>query len=194
MFSRLATMPRLPAPTLASALAAVAILALASCGGEDAKLLPGETAREITENLDAVKALAEEGECTGASEAAEEVSLQVEELGDVDVELRQALERGSARLDEVIATCDDTSVEAVEPAEEAPTEEEEPPGQEKKAEKEAEKLEKEEAKEEKEEPASTPDETPPAETPPATPPPSEDGGTGAPGGISPAEPAEPEGE
>ena len=39
-----------------------------ACGGEDAKLLPGDTAREITANLDTVKQLADEGDCVGAEE------------------------------------------------------------------------------------------------------------------------------
>ena len=51
--------------------AAAVALALASCGsGSDAKLLPGNTAQEITENLDSVKQLAAEGECVAAEDAA----------------------------------------------------------------------------------------------------------------------------
>ena len=59
------------------------------------KLLPGATAKEITENLDTVKQLASEGECIGAADAAEEVSAQVEALDGVDPKLKQALERGA---------------------------------------------------------------------------------------------------
>ena len=70
--------------------------------GEDAKLLPGSTAQEITENLDTVKQLADEGECVGAADAAAEVSTQVESLEGVDPKLKQALQRGVARLDEVV--------------------------------------------------------------------------------------------
>ena len=55
-FSRLATVRQLTIPTLALALGVAVALGLASCGGgEDAKLLPGNTAAEITENLDRVK-------------------------------------------------------------------------------------------------------------------------------------------
>jgi outer membrane biosynthesis protein TonB len=187
-FSRLAAMRRLGAFTLALALGAASAAALVSCGGEDAKLLPGSTAQEITENLDTVKQLAAEGECVGAADAAAEVGTQVESLNGVDPKLTQALQQGVARLDEVVTTCEETTTEAVEPATEATTTERtEPPGQEKKAEKEREKEEKEAEKEEKEteEPPDTPTETTPTE-----PPPSEDGGTGAPGGVSPGSPVE----
>lgn len=201
-FSRLAAMRRPTTRALVLGLGCAAALGLVSCGGgEDAKLLPGATAREITENLDAVEQLAGEGECVGAANEAQEVSAQVEALSGVDPKLKQALEAGAARLNEVVAECDETTTETTEPpAEETTTEEEErlPPGQEKKAEKEREheeeQLEKEEAKEEKHEeapPEKVPPETP--VTPPAAPP-GEGGGTGAPGGVSPGEAVTPEGE
>jgi septal ring-binding cell division protein DamX len=186
---------RLTAFTLALALAlgVAAALALASCGGgENAKLLPGISAQEISENLDLVKQLVNEGECVGATNAAQEVSAQVEGLTGVDAKLKQALQSGAARLGEVVATCEESATEAVSPANEAPsTEEELPPGLEKKAEKEREKeekgLEKEASKQEKETPAPT--ETTPTEPPATTPaPPAEGGGTGAPGGVGPGAP------
>jgi len=190
-FSRLATVRRLAAFVIALSLGAATAVSLASCGGgENAKLLPGSTAQEITENLDLVKQYAEEGECVGAADAVGEVSTQVEALNGVDPKLKQALQRGAARLDEVIATCEE-STEAVAPASEATTERPEPPGQEKKAEKEREKEEKEAEKQEPKGPPTTPTETTPEE-PPA--PPSESGGTGAPGGVSPGAPAAPGGE
>lgn len=186
-FSRLAAMRRLGTVALTFTLAAAAV-SLASCGGgEDAKLLPGATAQEITENLDLVKQYAEEGECVGAADAVGEVSTQVEALSGVDPKLKQALQRGAARLGEVIATCEETT-EAVAPPSEATTERSEPPGQEKKAEKE---REKEEKAAEKQEPPTTPAETTPEEPPV---PPSESGGTGPSGGVSPAAPAAPGGE
>jgi hypothetical protein len=200
--SRLATVRQLAASTLALALGAAAALALVSCGGgEDAKLLPGNTAQEITENLDRVKQYAEEGECVGAEDAVAEVNGQVEGLSGVDPELVEALQRGAVRLSEVVSTCEEEPLETVESTDEATTTEEEtervPPGQEKKAEKEREKeekkLEKEEAKQEEHElppPETTPEE-PPATT---TPPPSEAGGTDAPGGVSPGTPVEPGGD
>ncbi len=194
VFSRLATMRQLAALSLALALGVATAVGLASCGGEDAELLPGATAAEISENLDTVKQLASEGECSGAADAAEEVSAQVEALGGLDPELKQALERGAARLSEVVVTCEEATTEAFEPSTED-TEEaapKVPPGQEKKEEKEREKEEKEAEKDLPPDTPTTPAETTPAE-PPSAPPPSEDGGTGAPGGVSPAEPA-PEGE
>jgi septal ring-binding cell division protein DamX len=194
-FSRLATVRQLAAFALALALGTTAALALVSCGGgEDAKLLPGTTAQEISENLDSVKQFVSEGECVGAENAAQEVSSQVEAIGGVDPKLKQALQSGAAKLNEVVATCEETETEAVAPASEASTEEEGelPPGLEKKAEKEREKeekaLEKEEEKQEKEVPPATPTtptETTPAEPPTTPTPPSEGGGTGAPGGVGP---------
>ena len=199
-FSRLATMRQLAISTLALALGAAAALGLVSCGGgEDAKLLPGNTAAEITENLDRVKQYAEEGECVGAEDAVSEVNTQVEGLTGVDPKLVEALQRGAARLSEVIASCQEET-EAVAPESEATTTEETektPPGLEKKEEKEREKeekaLEKEEEKAEKHEEKPAPPETTSEEPPTTTaPPPPEGGGTDAPGGVSPGAPAAPE--
>jgi outer membrane biosynthesis protein TonB len=197
-FSRLATVRRPAAFALALVLGATAALALASCGGgDDAKLLPGATAQEISENLDRVKQYAEEDECVGAADAVGEVNAQVEALTGVDAKLKRALQRGTERLGEVVASCEEEpTTEAVEPATEATTTEStEPPGQEKKREKEREKAEKEAEKPPKKEAPSPPEppETTPAEPPaPTTPaeevPPTEDGGTGASGGVSPGAP------
>ncbi|MGC1853577.1 MAG: hypothetical protein WA687_14205 [Solirubrobacterales bacterium] len=123
-FSRLARMPRAPRSPLALALAAVATLTLVACGGEDAKLLPGETAREITANLDSVQQLSDEGDCVGAESAAEQVGEQIEALQGVDPKLKEALEDGAVRLEEVITACEEEEVEAVAP-EGVPTEPEE---------------------------------------------------------------------
>jgi outer membrane biosynthesis protein TonB len=191
-FSRLAAMRRLTV----LALAAAATLALAACGGgEDAKLLPGTTAAEITENLETIEQLAGEGECVGAANAAADVSTQVETVEDIDPKLKRALQRGAERLNEVVTTCQEgEETEAVTPTDETSTEETTklPPGQEKKdekeREKEEEKAEKELEKTEKHEPP------PPAEAEPKEPPttpPTESGGTGAPGGVSPGTPVEP---
>jgi hypothetical protein len=186
LFSRLATVRRLAPPALALALGTAAAFWTVSCGGgEDAKLLPGTTAREITENLDRVKQFASAGDCVGAADAAQEVSNQVEALGGVDAKLKEALQRGAGRLDEVVTTCDEESTEALEPTAEATTTEEVekvPPGQAKKKEKEKEKPPKEEP------PHGPPEATPPEATPepPAeSVPPSEGGGAGAPSGVSP---------
>lgn len=158
--SRLATMRRL----IAFALAIAATLALVSCGEGDAQLLPGGTADEITENLDTVKRLASEGECVGAEDAAEQVSAQIEALGGVDEKLKQALQRGAVRLNEVVATCEEATTEALAPATAPETTEGTTGAEGKKEEKEREKEEKAAEKEAEKEESET---GPPAEVPPA---------------------------
>ena len=116
-FSRLAQVRRLLLSSLALAAAVPIALGLTACGGEDAKLLPGETAREITANLDTVKQLAGEGDCVGAESAAQQVGEQIEALEGVDPKLKRALEQGAGRLEEVIASCEESSSEAIAPAE-----------------------------------------------------------------------------
>lgn len=181
----------------AVALLAISLLVvLSSCGEEDAKLLPGETAREITANLDTVKSLAAEGDCTGAATAAEQVGAQVEGLSGVDPELKQALEQGASKLDEVVATCippeeETLEVEPEEPEHTAakPSKEEEKAQE--KEEKEAEKEQKEQEKEEeKAEPAEEPT-LPPQANGEAKGHEKEPGGEGeSSGGISPGSSAE----
>jgi hypothetical protein len=109
-------MPRLPRPLLTIGFIATVALTLVACGGEDAKLLPGETAREITANLDTVQQLSEEGDCLGAESAAQQVGEQIEALEGVDAKLKRALEQGAVRLEEVIATCEESTTEAIAPA------------------------------------------------------------------------------
>jgi hypothetical protein len=116
-FSRLAQVRRLLLSSLALAAGLPIALGLTACGGEDAKLLPGETAREITANLDTVKQLAGEGDCIGAESAAQQVGEQIEALEGVDPKLKRALEQGAGRLEEVIASCEESSSEALAPAE-----------------------------------------------------------------------------
>jgi hypothetical protein len=145
-------MPRLRASLLALGLSAVAAIALAACGGEDAKLLPGETAREITANLETVKQLAGEGDCVGAESAARQVSEQIEALTGVDRKLKQALQAGAERLSEAVAGCEESTTEAIAPAEiPAEGEGEERPS--KAEEREAKELERAARKEEKEAPS-----------------------------------------
>jgi hypothetical protein len=110
-------MPRILPSLLAVGFTAAAALALVACGGEDAKLLPGETAREITANLDTVQQLSDEGDCVGAESAAEQVGEQIEALEGVDSKLKRALEDGAARLEEAIADCEESTSEAIAPAE-----------------------------------------------------------------------------
>jgi hypothetical protein len=132
-------MPSVARSPLALALAAAAAIALTSCGGgSDAKLLPGNTAQEISENLDSVQRLVDEEECAAAEDEALEVSSQVEALEGIDPKLQQVLEQGAARLNEVVDTCvpEETVEETIpEPAE---TTEEEPQEKEKKPKKEPE--------------------------------------------------------
>jgi peptidoglycan hydrolase CwlO-like protein len=139
-------MGRLSASILALALGLAAAIALVSCGGgESADLLPGSTASQITSNLDQVEQLAGEGECVGAENAAAEVSNQVESLTGIDTKLKQALSEGAARLNEVVAACEEATteepLETEESLEEAEAEEDKEK-EEEKAEKEAEKAEK----------------------------------------------------
>jgi hypothetical protein len=158
-----------------AALGAFSMAALSACGGEDAKLLPGHTAREITANLEAVQQLSDEGDCVGAEGASTQVSEQIEALGGVDRKLKEALTDGADRLSEVVAECEEAEEPETEaPAEvtpEEPEEEAEEEAAEKKAEKEAEKAgkarEKEEKEEEKEPPPAPSEGGPgPAEGPP----------------------------
>lgn len=129
-FSRLGRMPRLLPSALALGLGVAVVLGLTACGGEDAKLLPGETAREIIANLDTVQQLSDEGDCVGAESAAGQVGEQIESLQGVDRKLKQALEDGAVRLEEVIAECEEATTEAIAPAT-IPEEEEEKPAKEK---------------------------------------------------------------
>jgi hypothetical protein len=194
------------ASLLALTFCGVLLVALAGCGEEDAELLPGDTAREITANLDAVQQLADEGDCTGAESAALQVGEQVESLRDVDARLQRALAQGAERLEEVVARCEE-DLETTEPVpseleadEEATAEQLEK--EEEREEKEQEKLEKEEEKQaeidegDEGEGGGPPPVAPQSEAegngdeaegggpPPAV----EEGGT-PPGGVSPANPA-----
>lgn len=119
LFSRLGPVPRMAASLLILLLGVIAAITLTSCGEEDAQLLPGETAREITANLDTVKQLADEGDCIGAESATLQVSEQVDALAGVDERLQRALREGAARLNEVVAGCEEET-EAIVPNVPAP--------------------------------------------------------------------------
>lgn len=192
-------MGRLRAILIALVMGLAATVALASCGGEEADLLPGETASEINANLDLVEQLVAEGDCTGAENAAAAVKEQVEGLEGVDPELVQALNDGAARLNEVIVECDEEPAEEEETLPSVDPEEEELEGEaeekeQQKAEKEAEKEQKKEEKAEKEAPPEETTEPPgqekkeEVEAPPVEPP---SGGTPS-GGVGPSTPAEAE--
>lgn len=147
--SRLARMPRSRLLALILAFAAPTVV-LSACGGEDAKLLPGGTAREITANLDTVQQLSDEGDCVGAESAARQVGEQIEAIEGVDLKLKQALEGGATRLEEVIAGCEEEGVETTSPAPLPDEEDKDPAKQEKEEEKERDAEEKEQEKAEKE--------------------------------------------
>jgi len=104
-------MSRAATSALSVALGLAVAIALASCGGGDAKLLPGTTAKEITENLESVRVLAAEGECVDAEDAAQEVSTQVEELQGIDPKLKEELQKGATKLNEVVLTCTEETTE-----------------------------------------------------------------------------------
>jgi outer membrane biosynthesis protein TonB len=164
-------------------------LGLVACGGEDADLLPGDTASEINANLNLVRQLADDEDCAGAADAAATVSAQVEELGGVDAELKRALSEGAARLNEVVARCD----EEVEPEAEEPVveEAEEPEEEENPKPDKAERDEEKEAEEAETSPTLPPQAEGKAkghEKQEEEAPPSESGGTPS-GGLESAEPA-----
>jgi hypothetical protein len=203
---RLGQMPRPAASTLVLALAGALAIAFGGCGEEDAELLPGGTAREITANLDTVQLLADEGDCLGAESAALQVGEQVEAIEGVDPRLKRALGAGATRLEEVVARCEE-ELEATEAIpEEVETEgDEEAEEREKEEEEELKEQEKSEKEEEKEEWAGEGEgdegEGSPSLPPQAEgegkgvegengngPPASEEGGASS-GGVSPANPA-----
>jgi septal ring factor EnvC (AmiA/AmiB activator) len=182
-------MGRLSTSLLVLLLGATATVALASCGGGDSSgLLPGATASEINSNLDQVQQLVAEGDCVGAEDASAAVSGQIDELAGADKRLKEALSEGAARLNEVVATCEEApdEEEDLEALEDAEAAEEEEKSAEKKEKKEKPKPEKE--KEQKEAPTE-PDE-PPAEEEKEVTPPEENGGGTPSGGVGPATPAE----
>jgi septal ring factor EnvC (AmiA/AmiB activator) len=199
-------MARKARPALATGACAAVIVAFAACGGEDAQLLPGATAREINDNLDKVAELSEEGDCPGAESAAAQVAEQVAALQGVDEKLKRALTQGAERLNAVVDECEASQVET-EPTT-TPDEAEEEAGEkaaeekEKEQEKEEKDREKEEEKREKEEAAQPPaTEEPPAgdELPPQAngeakgheekPPPAAEGEeVGPSGGVGPSAP------
>jgi hypothetical protein len=117
-------MGRLRATTIVLPLL-LAALALSACGGgSNAKLLPGTTASQINQNLEAVRQRAGEGDCEGAEEAAAAVSTKVDELGNnVDGKLRAALSEGAKRLRQVVTSCAEAEEEELAEAEQEELEE-----------------------------------------------------------------------
>lgn len=142
-------MGRLSTSLVVFATLAATATGLAACGGgNDAELLPGETASQIDSNLNRVEQLVAEGECAGAAASAAEIGSQVEDLEGVDAKLQRALAEGAARLTEnVVDECEEAPEEeefpTVEELEEAEPEKKPKPEK-------PDKAEKEEAKEEPE--------------------------------------------
>lgn len=195
-------MGRLSAFLLALILGGASAVALVSCGGGDAKLLPGTTAEQIESNLEQVQQLVSSGDCTGAEGVVADVAAEVEELN-VAVKLKTALEEGTAKLSEVVGRCEEeTTTEEPEPSVESDVGAEEVEDEEKPTKEKPEKDDK-----EAEEPAEPDEEAEPEvkpEPPPQAegkgeekaaepieeqPPQSEGGGTPA-GGVAPATGAE----
>lgn len=108
-------MGRVIASLVAAALAAAAAVGLVACGsGDDANLLPGRSARQITANLDRVERMAASGDCVGARDAADQVAQQVDELGDVDRRLKEALREGAEKLGDALSECVEATPKEVE--------------------------------------------------------------------------------
>lgn len=128
-------MGRLSAFLLALVLGTASAVALASCAGSNAELLPGTTASQIEANLDQVQQLAAEGDCIGAEDAVAQVADEVEELKEVDLKLKAALQEGTTKLSEAVSRCEETE-EETEPALEPDVEAEELEENEKKPKKE----------------------------------------------------------
>jgi hypothetical protein len=144
-------MGRPRAASIVCALAVAAALGLSACGGGNSDLLPGETADQINENLDQVRAFVAEGDCAGAENAVAEVSEEVEGLGGVDSKLKAALREGTSRLSEVVSSCGQEAAEEAE-AEEAAEEEKAEQEEQAAVEAEEEQLEAEEEQAKKEKP------------------------------------------
>lgn len=137
MFSRLGTVRLLSRHLLGLFLLAALAAGLSACGSSGADLLPGTTASQINSNLDQVQQLVGEGECEAATDAASEVTAEVDELGGVDAELKRLLVEGAERLEKVVLTCQETEEEPLETTEEEePEVEDEKPGKHEKPEKE----------------------------------------------------------
>lgn len=120
---------RFRAASLLLAALAVGLLLSACGGGGNGELLPGATADQITSNLDQVRESFESGDCEKAEDTVAQVSTEVDDLNKVDVELKNALKNGAAKLSEVVSSCGVAEEEAeaakAEAAEEEAEEEQE---------------------------------------------------------------------
>jgi hypothetical protein len=77
---------------------------LVSCG-DTSKLIPGDDAAAINENIDAASGASGDGRCSRAAAAVDRAETHVQQLpGSVDRKLRADLEQGIARLRAAAAT------------------------------------------------------------------------------------------
>ena len=84
---------------------------LVACGGERAtpSCCPGAPRSEINANLDQVEQLAAEGDCVGAAQRGRRRSASRSKSWPASTqELKEALREGAARLNEVVAGCEET--------------------------------------------------------------------------------------
>lgn len=126
-------MLRLTGLILVFALGAGAAFGLVSCGDdENPELLPGDTAKQILDNLDRAEEALADGDCEAAEEAVDQIVGDIEDLDrPVSKELRRELKQGAILLGERIAeectpetTAPPTTEEAPEPPPEETTTEE----------------------------------------------------------------------
>jgi hypothetical protein len=89
---------------LAVALAVVAAVLLAACGNDssDAKLLSRSSASELRSTLAEVEGRVQAGDCDGAQEWISLLDQQIDSLGNVDGDLRDALASGAGRLEQLV--------------------------------------------------------------------------------------------
>jgi hypothetical protein len=124
----------------ASALAAVCVVGLAACGGDDGGTIPPENGDALLAQLDDVEQSIAAGDCDTARSAAVGFNDLVNDLpDDVDADVQKALAEGGGNLVELTSNSEqctpvDTGasgeVEQTEPAPEPPAEEETTPDEE----------------------------------------------------------------
>jgi hypothetical protein len=120
-------------------LALAAMLAVAGCGGDDETQgdLPADDAATLLGQLEEVQANVDVGSCFVAADEADNLIADIQELpSDVDGDLREALERGSEQLRDLVedpeqcerpttveTTTEETTTEETEPEEDTATRE-----------------------------------------------------------------------
>ena len=92
---------------IVASLSALAVAALSACGGEDASSCP-VTPRGRSTRTSTRQAADRRRRCVGAEKRRAQVGEQIEALGGVDRRLKEALEKGAERLNEVVDECEET--------------------------------------------------------------------------------------